>query len=262
MLFVIDFFCFIITPMKEILKLKEVDSTNRYALDHFADLADSSLVMADSQSAGRGRRGKSWVSPPGINLYASYIVKEPRFPIGRSLWCGGLAALITLVEYTPETEIWLKWPNDVCCSSPGNSGFKKIAGLLAETWTPSASNRIAGVVVGIGINLNMSRQLLDKIDQPATSILAESGKEVNIAEFAEKLLENLTLMRKIAEDDPEKFFEIYSEANGLTGRKITIKTDPNSICTGTVKGVTEEGAILIEDENCEVRTIMTGDVNY
>jgi len=248
--------------MKSIITLEEVDSTNRYALDNFANLADNSLVTADSQSAGRGRRGKAWVSPPGINLYASYIVKEPSFPIGRALWCGGLAALVTIAETAQEMDIWLKWPNDICCSSSDGKSFKKIAGLLAETWTPAGSNTIEGVVVGIGINLNMPKELLDEIDQPATSILAEKGNRVDTAKFAEKLLANLTLMRKVAEDDPNKFFEIYSQANGLMGRKITIKLNENSICTGIVKGVTKEGAILIEDENCEIRTIMTGDVNY
>ena len=248
--------------MKSIITLENVDSTNRYALDNFANLADNSLVTADSQSAGRGRRGKSWISPPGMNLYASYIVKKPSFPFGRALWCGGLASLVTIAETAPEMDIWLKWPNDICCSSSDGRCFRKIAGLLAETWTPAGSNTIEGVVVGIGINLNMPKKLLDEIDQPATSVLSETGKRVDSANFAEKLLANLTLMRKIAEDDPDKFFEIYNQANGLMDRKITIKLNENSTCNGIVKGVTKEGAILIEDEHCEIRTIMTGDVDY
>ncbi len=248
--------------MEKIFRLKEVDSTNRYAIDNFANLADNTLVTADSQSAGRGRRGKSWLSPPAMNIYATYIVKKPSFPIGRALWCGGLATLITIAESAPDIDIWLKWPNDICCSSPDGDKFRKIAGLLAETWAPPGSNNIEGVVVGIGINLNMSLELLNEIDQPATSILAETSKCTDCATFAEKLQSNFALMRKIAENDPDKFFEIYSQSNGLIGRKITIKTDKNSECTGIVKGVTEDGAILLEDENCEIRTIMTGDVNY
>jgi BirA family biotin operon repressor/biotin-[acetyl-CoA-carboxylase] ligase len=246
--------------MERILKLEEVDSTNRYALDHFANLADNSLIIADSQSGGRGRRGKAWESPPGINLYASYIVKEPSFPIGRALWCGGLAALVTLAEFGPEMDIWLKWPNDICCSSSDCRGFRKIAGLLAETWTPSASNRIGGVVVGIGINLNMPQDMLEKIDQPATSILAESGNQVNIAKFADKLLENLILMRSVAEDDPDKFFEIYRDANGLIGRNISIKVDEATTVSGIVHGINTDGAILIKEKNGNIIEVMTGDV--
>ena len=244
----------------KIIKLKHIDSTNRYAINNFEKLPDNTLVTAESQSAGRGRRGKTWLSPSGLNLYATYIVKKASFPAGRVLWVGGLATLISLSEVAPELDIWLKWPNDICCSYPEGEEFKKIAGLLAETWSPAASNKIEGVVAGIGVNLNMPLEELQAIDQPATSLFAEVGRKIEIAQFAEILHANLLKLRSIAEQEPEKFFEIWSQANGLIGREITIKKDETSTFTGTVQGVCQDGSIEIKDSNGVVQTFLTGDI--
>ena len=229
-------------------------------MENFANLADNTLVIADSQTAGRGRRGKQWISPPGMNLYASYIVKNPSFPIGRVLWCGGLATLVTLAEFADEMDIWLKWPNDICCSYPNGRDYRKIAGLLAETWSPPTSNQVEGVVAGIGVNLNMPKALLQEIDQPATSVFAETGRNVDIAKFAETLLGNLLKLRTLAATQPDKFFEIWRDANGLIDREIKIKADNSSTVSGIVKGVTAEGAIEVIEKSGIVKTVITGDV--
>lgn len=244
----------------EIIKLNNIDSTNRYALNHFAKLADNTLVTADSQTAGRGRRGKTWISPPGLNLYATYIAKKPSFPPGRVLWVAGLATLASLLEIAPDLDVWLKWPNDICCSSNDGESFKKIAGLLAETWTPPASNTIEGVVAGIGVNLNMPPSILQAIDQPATSLFAEVGRKVKPAKFAEKLHNNLIKLRCTATDEPEKFFQAWSTANGLTGKTITIKNGEESTFTGIVQGVSSDGSIEIQNTDGLVKTFITGDI--
>lgn len=245
----------------KIIRLEKTDSTNRYALDGFANFADNSLITADEQEAGRGRRGKNWLSPPGMNLYASYIVKNPSFPVGRALWCGGLATLVTLSESMPDSDLWLKWPNDVCCGyDDKNKPYRKIAGLLAETWTPPECNEIKGVVVGIGADLNMPKELLDKIDQPATSVFAETGEKVDIANFAEKLHRNLLQFRNLAENDSKKLFKIYDMANGLKGRSIEIKLDDDSLIKGTVTGVNEDGALLLKKSDGEIFPVITGEL--
>ena len=245
----------------KIIRLEKIDSTNRYALDGFANFADNTLIIADEQEAGRGRRGKSWISPPGMNLYASYIVKTPSFPIGRAMWCGGLATLITLSELAPDSDLWLKWPNDVCCSCDKDGiPYRKIAGLLAETWSPADSNKLEGVVVGIGVDLNMPKEILETIDQPATSVVVETGNEVDIADFAEKLFENLLKFRRLAESDPEKFFKVWATANGLKGKTIKIRLDDGSLIEGTVAGVNEEGALLLKKEDGEINTVISGEL--
>lgn len=177
------------------------------------------------------------------------------------MWCGGLATLITLSEFAPDSDLWLKWPNDVCCSCDEDDiPYRKIAGLLAETWTPPNSNKIEGVVVGIGVDLNMPKTLLDSIDQPATSVIAETGNEVDIAEFAERLLQNLLKFRQLAESDPEKFFTVWEMANGLKGKSVTIKLDDGKIVSGMVTGGNKDGALLLKKTDGTICTVISGEL--
>ena len=109
-----------------LLILDEVDSTNTYAREHFDDLPDGTLVVARRQTAGRGRRGRSWLSPPGINFTGSILLKrlEDGFHAGCLL---GVAALSLLRELAPELPAYLKWPNDIYVEN------RKLAGLLSES---------------------------------------------------------------------------------------------------------------------------------
>ena len=244
----------------KIIHLDKIDSTNRYALERFAEFADNTLIVADEQSAGRGRRGKEWFSPAGMNLYASYVVKELKIPAGRVLWCAGLASLVTLSEYAPSMDLWLKWPNDIYCTVAGKPNrFCKIAGLLAETWTPHGSNRVEGVVAGIGINLNMPDEMLELIDQPAVSLFSETGKRVDIAEFAETLHAALMKFRILAEEEPDKFFEVWRRSNGVIGHGISVRKDDGSIISGVVADVDRDGAVLIKESE-KIHTVLSGDV--
>lgn len=247
-----------------IIKLDKIDSTNRYALRELAenaDLADNSLIIADSQDAGRGRQGKSWFSPPGKNIYASYIIKSPSFPINISLWICGLAALKTLRETAPTVEFWLKWPNDVYCTPRGTPNSKlKIAGLLAETFSPGNTNVIKAVVGGIGINLNMTSADLQQIDRPATSVLQESGEETDVAKFADQLLGNLLLFRQLAETDPNELFMQWRTENRLLGSEVTIQKDDGEMISGKVSDFTRRGEMMLLAEGGKLVKIISGEL--
>ena len=244
-----------------IIKLDTIDSTNLYALRGFADFADNTLIIADSQEAGRGRRGKRWFSPPGMNIYGSYIIKEPVFPICQSLWICGLASLKTLRKSAPGVDLWLKWPNDIYCT-PKNSPDKKlkIAGLLAETYSPVASNKIEGVVAGMGINLNMPQEELEKIDSPATSMFVETGEKTEIAEFADSLMENLMNYRKVAETDTNALFEEWQMENRIKESAVIIKREDGTLIRGSVKDFTRHGELLLNSSEGELVKIMTGEL--
>jgi len=112
--------------LEETLFLDEVDSTNSYALRNFECFESGTLIVARSQSAGRGRKGRSWSSPPGVNVYASLILKGFKFLPAQASWIGSLATLETLRSTAPRLEFSVKWPNDVLC------GDAKIAGVLCE----------------------------------------------------------------------------------------------------------------------------------
>jgi BirA family transcriptional regulator, biotin operon repressor / biotin---[acetyl-CoA-carboxylase] ligase len=145
-----------------------------------ADAPEGALVVAEEQTAGRGRLGRRWLARPGTSLLCSLQLRPPlptdRLPeltVVASHACAEAIAALTGLE--PE----LKFPNDVLL------GERKVAGILAEA-------REGRVVLGIGVNVNVpASELPQEVDRPATSLLAESGREVDRGELLVHLLERL-----------------------------------------------------------------------
>lgn len=110
------------TENPEILHFAEIDSTNTYARDHFNDLPDALLVTASFQTAGRGRLGRKWISPPDTNVMATFVMKH----VGDAFLAtcvASLAVLETLRNAAPGLDFFVKWPNDVYAEDA------KIAGI-------------------------------------------------------------------------------------------------------------------------------------
>lgn len=164
-------------------RFKTIYSTNTWALQNNAlfDKKALTLVLAEEQSAGRGRLHRKWESPPGLNLYATFCLFVPHemanvgnLPQVLAISC---AEMLEKFDLTPA----LKWPNDILCSR------KKIGGILTET---KLEGDFRFVAIGIGLNINMPQTLLNEIPKPATSILVETGKEYPISSI-EILLEEI-----------------------------------------------------------------------
>lgn len=147
-------------------------STNTWSKENFQqfDKKKLTLVTANSQSGGRGQFKKKWISPSGLNIYASFTFFTHNTSIlGNIPQVLALSAVETLQFYSLKS--LLKWPNDILMNG------KKIGGILCET---IQNDRDLVVVTGIGLNVNMPKNLLDQIDQPATSMLVESNKKYDI----------------------------------------------------------------------------------
>ena len=237
----------------KIKELAELDSTNKYALENFDLLEDGTLVTAETQTAGKGRLGRKWVSPEG-NVYASYIVKGMPFPHYCASWIAGLAALYALRESFSNMEFWLKWPNDVYC------GEKKICGILCDAKTDNA-NRPLGIVLGIGINLNKEKKVLDAIGNPATSVYAETGCKVNKNDFVKTLYKKLTkLYISGSRFEIDKIYQIWKGENIPKGRFVEAVLSENKIITGILEDIGPQGELIL---NSGGNTIMlhSGDVS-
>ena len=155
----------------------EIDSTNRVALD-WADAPHGALVVADAQSAGRGRLGRSWQSPPGKGLYFSLITRPDEPNPARLALLAGLG-VATAVERICEVPIACKWPNDLLCHS------QKIGGILCET-------REERLVIGVGLNVTHAREdLPTRPVFPASSLLLETDKSFSIADLLDAILNSL-----------------------------------------------------------------------
>ena len=148
--------------------LEKVDSTNKWAKEHIAELKDKTVVYTFNQTAGRGRLNRSWNNTGSDNIYASIVLKpsdemKEVYSNLTQYLCVVLAQIFD--EYGVIAQI--KWPNDI------RVNHKKISGILAEG--VNTGSKLEGIILGVGINLNTSKEVLDKINQPATSLNIELG---------------------------------------------------------------------------------------
>ncbi len=241
--------------MSRIISLNKIDSTNNYAQQHFHSLPDCTLITAEEQTGGKGRNGKSWFSPQNSNLYASYIIKDINFMPYKASWIGGLAALQTINNILNISNSWLKWPNDVYINN------KKIAGILCET-SSNSENKISGVIIGIGINVNMTTEDLDGIDKPATSILAETGKSKCIKVIGKQLHTNLNLIyNKVLKQGINSIFNEWKDANKLIGKQIEVLLDNKKLINVKVIDIENTGKLIVIDSEANISSIYSGDVS-
>lgn len=159
---------------------EQIDSTNTWAKMHTDQWAPKgvTLITASKQTAGRGRFKRRWESPPHVNIYATFCfwIDLHRTDIGYIPQLLALAAAQVLekLNFFPT----IKWPNDLLLNE------KKVAGILCETISEQEKK---GIVCGIGLNVNMPLELLEKIDRPATSLLVEKGQLFDVSSILENL---------------------------------------------------------------------------
>lgn len=239
-----------------------IDSTNTWAKQNAHKLESDkiTLVTADTQTAGRGRFKRKWVSPSHQNIYASFcfFISREQLPILGNIPQVLALSTVELLQglgFHPR----LKWPNDVLLSG------KKVAGILCETTT--VEDRLC-VVVGIGLNVNMPRELLDQIDQPATSLLAE-GK-INKGEYeVEFVLHRLTRcfidhLNKLLLDGFKPFLESYRNIVATPPSKILRFHDNVTLWEGIFHSVNEDGSLniqLCEDKKI-VKRFIAGEILF
>ena len=220
-----------------------IDSTNAEALRLVnATCATPFLVLAEQQVAGRGRRGRKWISPFAQNIYYSLVLRIQdglRQLEGLSLVVG-LAVIQALRESGVQGAV-LKWPNDVLV------GQKKIAGILLELVGDPAD--ICHVVIGIGINVNMQRA--DEVDQQWTSMQLETGVAVDRNILV--ALVGLQLQRYLDRHKASGFAalqEEWEQNHGWQGRSVSLIAGVNRV-DGVVLGVDQQGALRLDVDGVE-----------
>ena len=162
--------------------VEEIDSTSAYARRNLVDLPNFKVISANVQTDGHGQFGRKWLSSAenGGNCYISIVLKPENIEhLNELTRFTSLMTAKTLAEYDLKAE--LKYPNDVLVNG------KKIAGILAESVFMGTTFK--GVIVGIGVNLNLGKSEVDTLDIEATSIYLETGKNIDKKVFIGKLLE-------------------------------------------------------------------------
>jgi len=245
------------TMGKVIHSLAEVDSTNSYASRLASDGApEGTVVVSDRQTAGRGRLGRKWASPPGVNIYMSVILR-PEIPPSEAPMLT-LAASVAVAQalrglYGLQAEI--KWPNDVLMDG------RKAVGILTEM--SAEPDRVRHIVLGVGIDVNMTRESFPKeLKNIATSVMAELGKKVDRAELVRRFL--LELEKTYAMLTGGKKEAVLNAWRGLSctlGRKVRVVT-PRGEATGLARDIDESGALIVELGGGRVEKVTSGDVGF
>jgi BirA family biotin operon repressor/biotin-[acetyl-CoA-carboxylase] ligase len=232
----------------------KTDSTNRVAMElGFAGEPEGAVVMAEEQTAGRGRAGRMWHSEKGTGLYVSILLRPRLAPAQASLltMLAGIsaqAAVQGLTGLVPE----LKWPNDLLLNG------KKLGGILTEMHAEPSAVRF--VVVGIGINTNQQR-FPGELGFVATSLRKESGRITFRLELLVRLLTQFEsdysrFLNEGARFVVERFEKVSDFAKG---RRVRVDTGAESYM-GVTAGLSPEGLLLVSRENGLLTTVIAGDV--
>ena len=228
-----------------------IDSTNTWAAAHFGELADCELVAAAVQTAGRGRLDRTWISPRG-NIYASFIQKGISSPL-HGVAVGSLAVIDLVRELAPAERFHIKWPNDVF------RGTAKISGILSQYICPR-NGTPGGLVTGMGVNLNMSREQLANASQEASSISILTGAqcdyEAALRRFEEILLDHAATLR----NTPQTLFARWKTENGLLGRRVEFLSGDGSVLTGLFRDIADDGSVVFDADDGRTLSLNCGDV--
>ena len=223
------------------------------------------VILADQQTAGRGRMGRAWAAPPGSSLLLSLLLRPAWLPPADSFALTMLAsvALCEAVEQVAPLRAALKWPHDLLLPVRTAAGpvLRKAAGILSEI--ELAEERIAWVVIGIGINVNWSPSgVVDGRDlaEVATSVGAAAGQPIERVPLLRALLERLDARYDaLRRDGRADLFDAWRARLTMLGQPVEIRL-PRGELRGVAEDVEPSGALRVRGEQGALHTVMAGDV--
>jgi BirA family biotin operon repressor/biotin-[acetyl-CoA-carboxylase] ligase len=233
-----------------------VASTNTLAREHAeAGAPDGLVIVADEQTAGRGRSGRRWVSQPGHSLMLSLVLRPPLPPAERfvlTMLAG--VALCEAVEQTAGCRALLKWPNDLLLGAEAGIA-RKAAGVLAESgrdW----------VVIGMGLNVAAQpHEVVDGHDLAvrATSVSAAAGRAIERGVLLRALVQHFEAWYLALPNNQAAIFAAWHAHLHTLGQPVTVRLHHSSV-SGLAEAVDQHGALLVRDAAGVLHTITAGDV--
>jgi BirA family biotin operon repressor/biotin-[acetyl-CoA-carboxylase] ligase len=243
---------------REIIFFKSTTSTNDRAMEigQQRENPEGIVVIADTQRRGRGRLGRSWISPPKVNLYFTVLLRPPFLPKEAPILTlmAAVAVVYAIREYVG-LNAEIKWPNDILIND------KKVGGILMEM--KSGMDRIALVAIGIGVNVNMPLSLLREDIRPlATSLKEESGKSIDRIELLGRILAKLENCYKILlSGDKRTLIKEWLSLNSTIGNNVIVQMQ-DRVISGVAEGIDEDGGLIVRLSSGDVERVSAGDVKY
>jgi BirA family transcriptional regulator, biotin operon repressor / biotin---[acetyl-CoA-carboxylase] ligase len=239
---------------KRIYHFFKTDSTNRVALElGHAGEAEGAVVLAEEQTAGRGRAGRVWHSDRAVGIYMTLLLRPRLAPVQAPLltMMAGLSAR-SAVQAVAGLTVDLKWPNDLLI------GGKKAGGILTEMHAEPGQIRF--VIVGIGLNVNQEK-FPGELAETATSLRVETGKAQSRMELLVRLLREFEsdynrFLREGVTSVVARFEEVSTYAKG---KRVRVTNGAESYA-GTTAGLGPEGLLQVQRDDGQVMTVIAGDV--
>lgn len=232
-----------------------VDSTNRVAKELGRQGApEGTLVLAEQQTAGRGRRGRSWLSPGHVNLLLSLLLRPPILP-ERAFVLTMILALATSdgVHEVSGLRPLIKWPNDLYVNG------RKLAGILTEFSV--VENRVEYMVLGMGLNVNWDPGEHPTILYPATSLFRETGRRIPREGLLLRILKRFEeTYRVLLTGEIMPFYRKWNELSMVLGKEVELDSGKERL-RGTALRINQKGALILRDVSGREREILHGDVS-
>lgn len=234
-----------------------VDSTNDAAFRlALGGAEEGEVVVAEAQTKGKGRMGRRWESPPGVNIYSSLILR-PKMPPSRIPLITLMAAVACAEAIEQVTALLpiIKWPNDLLIEG------KKAGGILTEA--DMEMDLINFVIVGIGINVNMPRSSFPQtIEDVATSLREELGHEVSRIALIHAMMTRLEFWyTKLTGGEEAELRDRWEGLTQVKGQKVEAQF-MDSVVTGEALGIDDDGALLVQENGGRVKRVVAGDVTF
>lgn len=226
----------------------QVESTQNIAMAWLADRTESgAVVIADEQTAGRGRYGRKWHTPPGVAIAISIILYPPVEALPQITMLGAVA-IAELLRGLGVEDVRIKWPNDVRLSG------KKVCGVLPEAvWD---GDELRGVSLGLGINIRNDFSGTE-FEDTATTIESALNRQVDRAGLIKILLDRIDYwMDHLGTDS---LYNTWKSQLSIIGEQVNIGSD-GGIVSGIVEDVDSDGALLVRDSKGELQRVLAGDI--
>ncbi len=246
------------SAIAELLVYDQIASTNRYLVEQSQNGAPSGLIcLAEYQSAGKGRRGRQWVSPFGHNIYLSLLWRYqcgPSVISAVSLVVG--IALIRVLRNLGIDEIGLKWPNDIYWRN------KKLGGILVEV--SGESEGPCAVVIGLGLNVFLSVEQAAGITQDwvdLSEILADAALPSR-NELAARIIDELIgIVHRFEQEGIGGYVEEWRRYDCMLGKSVVLQTGNQQI-SGIVSGIDDSGLLKLQHIDGSIRVYSSGEVSF
>ncbi len=236
-------------------RFEEVTSTNAVALDLcHQGASEGTLVVADAQTQGRGRLGREWISPSGVNLYCSYILRA-----GNPEWISWIPliasmAVASAIQAETELNARIKWPNDVLIEG------RKVAGVLAET--VSDNGELQRVILGIGVNVNIPIASLPlSLHSTTTSLFEHVGEAIDRDRLLTRLTDKLDAQyQKFWNGNTVDMIREYLSISDTIGRRVIAHLPVGAPVDGWADGIELDGSLRLRRSQGDMSIIRSADI--